>query len=80
MSKADKIFIDMKYEILVETNQKIQYEYTGLYFDREIIFDLTDKSVLCELSTGESMSVTMEELQAINLKCRELGWIGGEDE
>ncbi len=72
MSKADEILIDMKYEIIVETNQKIQYEYTGLYFDREIIFDLTDKSVLCELSTGESMSMTMQELQVINLKCREL--------
>lgn len=72
MSKADEILIDMKYEIIVETNQKIQYEYTGLYFDREIIFDLTDKSVLCELSTGESMSMTMQELQAITLKCVEL--------
>lgn len=72
MSKADKMLIDMKYEILVETNQKIQYEYTGLYFDREIIFDLTDKSVLCELSTGESMSVTMQELKAINEKVKEL--------
>lgn len=80
MSKADEMLVDLKYEIIVETNQKIQYEYTGLYFDREIIFDLTDKSVLCELSTGESMSVTMQELQAINLKCRELGWIGGEDD
>ena len=72
MSEADRIFIDMKYEILVETNQKIQYEHEGLYFDREIIFDLTDKSVLCELSTGESMSMTMQELQAINLKVKEL--------
>ena len=72
MSKAEEILTDMKYEIIVETNQKIQYEHTGLYFDREIIFDLTDKSVLCELSTGESMSMTMQELQAINLKVKEL--------
>lgn len=69
---ADEMLINMKYEIIVETNQKIQYEFTGLYFDREIIFDLTDKSILCELSTGESMSMTMQELQAINQKCKEL--------
>lgn len=72
MSKANEIFTDLKYEIIVETNRKIQYEYTGLYFDREIIFNLTDKSVLCELSTGESMSMTMQELKAINLKVKEL--------
>ena len=72
LSKVDEILTDVKYEIIVETNQKIQYEYTGLYFDREIIFDLTDKSVLCELSTGESMSMTMQELQAINEKVKEL--------
>ena len=72
MSKADEMLIDLKYEVLVETNKKIQYEYTGLFFDREIIFDLTDNSVLCEISTGKSMPISIKELEAITLKCVEL--------
>lgn len=69
---ADEMFLKMGYEIIVENNIKIQYEYTGQFFDKEIIFELIDKRVVTELSTGESCGISMQELAAINKKVEEL--------
>jgi hypothetical protein len=69
---ADEMFLKMRYEIIVESNTKIQYEYTGQFFDKEIIFELIDKRVVMELSTGESCGMSMQELAAINKKVEEL--------
>jgi len=45
--------------------------------DNEIKFDLKGKTILKEYSTGESQEITIQELQAINKKCQELGWLKG---
>lgn len=42
---------------------------------KEISFDLMDKQIRVEMSAGDSEPITMQELQAINKKCEELGWI-----
>lgn len=75
MSEADKMFEKLGYKILFEDKKNIQYEFEGFYLDTEIKFDLKGKTVLKEYSTGESQEITFQELQAINKKCQELGWI-----
>lgn len=72
---ADEMFKELGYEILFKNEKMIQYEFEGVYMDNEIKFDLKGKTVLKEYSTGESQEITIEELQAINKKVEELGWI-----
>ena len=75
MSEADKLLKELDYEKIIENNIKILYEKEGLYWDKEISFNLIDKQVTVEMSTGDSEHITMQELQVINKKCKELGWI-----
>ena len=75
MSEADEMFKELGYEILINNNLYIQYEFEGIYMDNEIKFDLKGKTILKEYSCGESREITMQELQAINEKCKELGWL-----
>lgn len=67
MSEADNIFKELRYELHYED------EYSFSLFNKEkgrfITFVKDAKTLLL------SSNVTMQELQAINLKCRELGWI-----
>ena len=72
---ADEMFEVLGYEFLFKNEKMIQYEFEGFYMDTEIKFDLKGKTVLKEYSIGESQEITMKELQAINKKVEELGWI-----
>lgn len=72
---ADEMFEKLGYEILFKDKNIIQYEFEGKYMDNEIRFDLKGKTVLKEYSTGESQEISIQELQAINKKVEELGWI-----
>ena len=74
MSEADKMFEELGYEKIIENNIKTLYEKEGHYWDKEIGFDLIDKQITVEMSTGESEHITMQELQAINKKIEELNW------
>ena len=80
MSEADKMFEELGYEKIVEDSIYIQYEFEGFYMDNvpflnEIKFDLKGKTILKEYSNGDSQEITLQELQAINKKCEELGWL-----
>ena len=75
MSKADKMFEKLGYEIEIENKKRITYVYEGQFFDKYIIFEIIDKHIVIELGTGESTNINMQELQAINEKCKELGWL-----
>ena len=75
MSKADKMFEELGYEIIVNDNETLNYEKTGLYVDKEIVFEKLDKEFSVGFSTGENCHITMQELQAINEKVKELGWL-----
>lgn len=89
MSKADEMFEELGYEKIVEhellrehkdntdiTTEVIMYrdEITNI----EISF-WSDRTISKERIYDESY-LTVTEIEAINQKCRELGWIGGEDE
>ena len=75
MSKADEMFKELGYEIVTENRTKIMYEREGQFFDKYIVFEIIDKHIVIELGTGESTNINMQELQAINEKCKELGWL-----
>ena len=76
MSEADKMFEKLGYgkkeliEIVIYENKN----------DEEIYIDKKQRIVIKEaylssLNIYEAREITMQELQAINKKCEELGWI-----
>ena len=65
--KADKLFEELGYEKIIENDRKIIYR--DKKFEEEIEIDLKYKMIFCLFGTD------IEELQAINKKCEELGWI-----
>lgn len=71
MSEADKMFEKLGY--YKDFNKTIhEYKKDGELF--EIDFWLRSKEVSKEYY-GNTGYITIEELQAINQKCKELGWI-----
>lgn len=89
MSEADKLFKGLGYEIKINCKECICYK-TKHYIKRKytlIDFDLENKTLqivenknrICEESYFSiykgTHKITIKELQAINLKCKELGWI-----
>lgn len=74
MTEADKLFENLGYKktkeiyenftVIVYKSEDISIEFTS---DKEII--LTNKS-----NNYENVILNIKELQAINLKCKELGW------
>lgn len=75
MSEADRMFEELGYEKIIENNIEILYKKERRLWDKEISFDLVEKHMRAEMSVGYSEPITMQELQAINKKCKELGWI-----
>ena len=67
MSEADKLFEEIGYK--TEFEDKISFTFANREKGRYITFIKDSKTLMlpCEL--------TMQELKAINLKCKELGWI-----
>lgn len=71
MSKADEMFKELGFKQLKYENY-ISFESEN----REIEFDIKEKSisVACK-EDGFYAYFDMQELQAINKKCKELGWL-----
>lgn len=72
---ADEMFEELGYEIIENNKTTLNYEKEGLYMDKEIVFELLDESVTAGYGTGECCHISIQELQAINKKCQELGWV-----
>ena len=71
----------LKNAIFYEKENHFNKEIKEIYDFVYIIFDLDKKKfVKWNYSHQTIMYINMQEFQAISLKCRELGWIGGEDE
>lgn len=69
MSEADKMLDELRFEKSEIKNIYIKYTKYNI-FSKEIYFHLKQKKV------GLDAVITMQELQAINMKCKELGWLG----
>ena len=73
MSEADKLLEELGYE---KIRNKVGNTFTAIYAkgDKRIAF-YTDKTIECYDYYYGSDYISMQELQAINEKCKELGWI-----
>ena len=74
MSKADEMFEMIGYEKVSDENY---IYYNNLEWEYTIVFDLSSKTFkgYIDEDTEVSLSIDMQELQAINQKCKELGWM-----
>ena len=83
MSEADKMFKELDYKMYAGENfiwykKKLQENII-----KDIIFSIEDKEIACETDYFDKRGnllkrdgeFTIEELQAINKKVEELGWI-----
>ena len=69
MSKADEMFEELGYT-KDDIGDKIIYQLN----DHEICFYIYRKMFDCGCGIGREF-INMQELQAINEKCKELGWL-----
>lgn len=81
MSEADKMFEELGYKKIYDKDNTVVYVNNEML---EIQFDITYKSIDISKDTGEevfgntiydSVSIKLDDLQAINEKCKELGWL-----
>ena len=80
--KADKMFEELGYKKITK-NFYNYMEYTkkeNKDTDLVISFDGQSKTFMCAIYPfneikSRSLATNMEELQAINQKCKELGWL-----
>ena len=71
---ADEMFEMIGYEKVSDENY---IYYNNLEWEYTIVFDLSSKTFkgYIDEDTEVSLSIDMQELQAINQKCKELGWM-----
>ena len=70
---ADEMFESLGYE-----KKKVHLDielYKSKNDYAEITFDLRDKTICASNDKDEAIYFDVKELQAINKKCKELGWI-----
>lgn len=71
---ADEMFAKLRYEKSPFDIDKDEENYTKFSKGTDICFDLNTKEIIInEYSRGVILNT--QELQAINRKCKELGWI-----
>ena len=73
MSEADKIFEELGYE-KEEYNPNVIYYTSNILDTIYFAFNKNTKKV-CFIENNEAGDISMQELKAIYLKCKELGWI-----
>lgn len=71
---ADELFKELGYEKkLLNIPWYIKKLFKNNYM--QITFDIIDKTVAVSNDKGEAINLDMQELQAINKKCQEFGWL-----
>lgn len=75
ITNAEKMFIKLGYEPFIKSDNEICY--MGKEHKWYITFYLDDKVVECSENDfyHTSISISVEEIQAINEQIKELGWI-----
>lgn len=71
MSEADRLFEELSYK-------KYEYlEHTDYFQEKtDKIISFRNNKEIATFNTYDGFeAITMQELQAINIKCKELGWI-----
>lgn len=72
---ADEMFEELGYEKYILSRHTGYYQYDEQSNTMCILFILDKKAIAIRYDKSNAPAVTMAELQAINKKCKELGWI-----
>ena len=85
MSKADELFKELGYKKIEENDKYVLYlSEKSLWRQRKIRFWKDEKVIFNDLLEDDkvvsSVQIGIEELQAINEKVKELGWLGDTNE
>lgn len=75
MSKADEMIKNLGYEIYEQNEVETIYIKRNRILDDVIEIDLAHKEIVKKDNEGYSSYFTLQELQAINEKVKELGWL-----
>ena len=80
MSKADEMFEELGFNKIEDTDKEVVYEYNatlmGDKLTQTILIAKIGKIIFSyHKQSNEKMGIGIKELQAINEKCKELGWI-----
>ena len=77
MSKSDEMFDELGYKLISKTDTFIIYEKEDnetYPYKKELSFSLKHKSIIKSCKLYNRCWLSMQELQAINEKVKELGW------
>ena len=74
-SEADKMFEKLGYKTIQMNVIDLISEYAKEDMQERISFWASKKVAKTFKYANNSSQITMQELKAINLKCKELGWI-----
>lgn len=72
MSEADKMFKELGYDEKTENEEKIRYQDSG---NEDIYIKFIKKYKVIDGCPTYDYFLDMQILQAINEKCKELGWL-----
>lgn len=67
MSKSDKMFEELGYKIYHKNSEQVKYA--------DINNDTIEFHNSLKVCMKYGLSINMQELKAINQKCKELGWL-----
>ena len=73
---ADEMFEELGYKKDIEYKFEIEYKKNDVYINFDKTKKEFSKGIEFDNYYGEK-TVTMQELQAINKKCKEMGWLDG---
>ena len=76
LNSADEMFEELGYKLVTELDHTLEYKKQLENYSKFIKFDLLDKefTTFNYVVTDIQSYITMQELQAINEKVKELGW------
>ena len=74
---ADEMFEKLGYKKEKYDEIVFYYQLNGASEKYGIEFDLDNKEItpLCKSKENQAIYISIQELQAINEKCKELGWV-----
>lgn len=83
MSKSDELFKKLDYTKLIDDEETVWYQKAKDNIVYEILFHIDERKVSHTISyyskngnlLKKEETLSIEELQAINEKCREKGWL-----
>lgn len=75
MIKADEMFEKLGYEKNDREDCWLEYNREQFEIKKKIAFEKNVHVLFVENNFGESLPISVKELQAINEKVKELGWL-----